>query len=97
MSSTRYPSDPEKSEKIRRFLSQLESSQSQIVYKCLVEIRTKFAVGDCQKAKSLVSLGLVPKLVSLLERPNSKIVDVALSILGNLTLHKKPRDKVTKR
>lgn len=93
MSATQS-SGPDRTEKIRKFLAQLESSQAPVVYKCLVDIRTKYAVGDCQKAKNLVSLGLVSKLVPLLERPNSKIVDVALSILGNLTLHKKPRDKV---
>ena len=93
--SSGQSSDPERTETIKKFLHQLESSQSQIVYKCLVEIRTKFAGSDYQKAKNLVSHGLVSKLVPLLERPNSKIVDVTLSILGNLTLHRKPRDKVT--
>ena len=88
--------DPVKEEKLRKILSGLESPHSQNVYRCLVDIRTKYATGDYQKSKALVSLGLVGKLIPLLERPNSKIVDVALSILGNLTLHRKPREKVCK-
>lgn len=87
--------DRQRAEKIRNFLSQLECSEHQTVLKCLVDIRTKFAVADGQKSKSLVSHGLIEKLLPLLERPNSKIVDITLSILGNLTLHKKPRAKVT--
>jgi hypothetical protein len=86
--------DSRKTEKIQKILSGLESSHSQTVYRCLVDIRTKYAAADGQKAKTLVSFGLVGKLIPLLERPNSKIVDVALSILGNLTLHRKPREKV---
>ena len=86
--------DLRKAEKITKILSGLESSHSHNVYRCLVDIRTKYATGDPQKSKALVSMGLVAKLIPLLERPNSKIVDVALSILGNLTLHRKPREKV---
>ena len=92
--SSNSNSDSRKAEKIEKILSGLESSHSQSVYRCLVDIRTKFATGDGQKAKTLVSFGLIGKLIPLLERPNSKIVDVTLSILGNLTLHRKPREKV---
>jgi hypothetical protein len=56
-------SDSEKAEKLRKILSELKSPDSQNVYKCLVEIRTKFAVADGQKAKPLVSMGLISKLV----------------------------------
>ena len=35
---------------------------------------------------------LAIKLLSLLERPNSKVVDVSLSILGNIAMFPKTRD-----
>ena len=38
---------------------------------------------------------LAIKLLALLERPNSKVVDVSLSILGNLAMFPKPRDAMT--
>ena len=37
---------------------------------------------------------LATKLVSFLERPNSKIVDVSLSVLGNLAMYDKPREAI---
>lgn len=40
-------------------------------------------------------IDLAVKLLGLLERPNSKVVDVSLSILGNIAMFPKPRDAVT--
>ena len=40
-------------------------------------------------------IDLTIKLLALLERPNSKVVDVSLSILGNLAMFSKPRDAMT--
>ena len=37
--------------------------------------------------EQLVEKGVVTKLVHHLKRPNSKIVDVVLSILGNLSIN----------
>ena len=39
---------------------------------------------------------LATMLLNLLERPKSKVVDVSLSILGNLAMHEKPRDTMVK-
>ncbi len=68
MGDSLITNDSRKSEKLQKILSGLDSSQSHNVYRCLVEIRTKFATNDGQKAKSLVSMGLVAKLIPLLER-----------------------------
>ena len=46
--------------------------------------RTKFMDGYVEQ---LVEKGVVTKLVHHLKRPNSKIVDVVLSILGNLSIN----------
>ncbi len=68
MTDSLINNDSRKAEKIQKILSGLDSPHSHNVYRCLVEIRTKFATNDGQKAKSLVSMGLVAKLIPLLER-----------------------------
>ena len=66
------------------------------VYRSLVAIKTKYSLdsGDGGGAAILVNNCLVPKLVDLLKRPNSRIVDVSLSILGNMLVTKLPREQV---
>ena len=63
---------------------------SKDVYKILVTIRTK----HMDKNDVLIQNGLVPKLAHHLKRPNSKVVDVALSILGNLLLNEVARKQI---
>ena len=63
---------------------------SKDVYKILVTIRTK----HMDKNEVLIQNELVLKLAQLLKRPNSKVVDVALSILGNLLLNEVARKQI---
>ena len=78
----------------RKLLPKLDTGQpSDQVYRSLVAIKTKYS----NEVDLLVRQGLVAKLVQLLKRPNSKIVDLSLSILGNLLIHKLPREQVQKK
>ena len=75
-------------------LGRLGSSEpSDRVYRTLVTIRLKFSLVDAY-IPILVECKLVEKLIPLLQRPNSKIVDISLSLLGNLAIHKVPREQV---
>ncbi len=81
-------------------LSRLDPSSSSSVYAALVELRTKHlrhhrgGPGSVDRALVDKPAPLLRKLVRLLNRPNSKIVDVTLSILGNLMLSEGPRKAV---
>ena len=63
---------------------------SKDLYKVLVTIRTK----HMNEEKLLIQEGIVPKLVCHLKRPNAKIADVTLSILGNLLLIEDARKQI---
>ncbi len=63
------------------------------VYASLISLRTKH-LKSASTSADLVKKGLVRRLLTLLQRPNTKIVDVTLSILGNLMLESVPRKQV---
>lgn len=71
-------------------LDQDPALASRDLYKVLVTIRTKFM----DKDNVLIQNGAIVKLVQHLKRPNSKVVDVVLSILGNLMLHAEARKQI---
>ena len=71
-------------------LDQDPALNSKDLYKVLVTIRTK----HMNQETILLQEGAVGKLVHHLKRPNSKIVDVVLSILGNLFLHEEARKQI---
>ena len=72
-------------------LQKLEQDlSSKDVYKILVTIRTKYM----EQSDTLIANGVVNKLALHLKRPNSKVVDVALSILGNLVLNEEARKQI---
>ncbi len=73
-----------------RKIDQQPSLPTRELYKVLVTLRQKYVdeAGDVQAA---IDNGVISKLVPLLKRPNSKIVDVVLSTLGNLMLHEEAR------
>ncbi len=75
--------------KLLRKLQQEPSLPSKDIYKVLVVIRTKYMLESV-----LIEHNVVESLVQLLERPNSKVVDISLSILGNLMLHESARRQV---
>jgi len=76
-----------------KLLPKLEAGvPSDQVYRSLVTIRCKYSVEDKHQTL-LEESGLVAKLIPLLKRPNSKIVDMALSVLGNLLMNKTSRDQ----
>ena len=75
-------------------ISLLDCKQpSDLIYRTLVTIRCKYSVND-KYINALVNHELVAKLIPLLQRPNSKIVDMSLSVLGNLLMHRRPREQV---
>ena len=59
-------------------LDQDPALNSRDLYKVLVTIRTK----HMNQEDVLINEGAIGKLIQHLKRPNSKIVDVVLSILG---------------
>jgi len=61
----------------------LQSPEVKDNLKALLEIRTK-TLKTKPGVKSLLKQNFVRDLVSLIEKPNSKVVDISLSILGNL-------------
>ena len=71
-------------------LDQDPALNSKDLYKVLVTIRTK----HMNQEEILLKEGAVGKLVHHLKRPNSKIVDVVLSILGNLFLNEEARKQI---
>ena len=77
-----------------KLLPKLDASQaSDQVYRSLVTIRCKYSVHEHYRTLMEES-GLVEKLIPLLQRPNSKIVDMSLSVLGNILMYKVPREQV---
>ncbi len=83
-------------------LSRLDpSAHNSALFAALVELRTKHLRrradegpgGEFRAATQQARL--VRRLVRLLGRPNSKIVDVTLSILGNLMLSEAARKAVS--
>ena len=71
-------------------LDQDPALNSKDLYKVLVTIRTK----HMNQEAILLQEGAIGKLVNHLKRPNSKIVDVVLSILGNLLLNEEARKQI---
>lgn len=71
-------------------LDQDPALASKDLYRVLVTIRTKYM----DDVSTLIECGAVPRLVQHLKRPNSKIVDIVLSILGNLMLHEEARKQI---
>ena len=61
------------------------------LYKVLVDLRTKYID---QNGHFLIKNGIISKIIQHLKRPNSKIVDVVLSILGNLLLESEARKQI---
>ena len=82
------PSDQETRSLVQKLELELSSKD---VYKVLVTIRTK----HMEQSNILIENGLVLSLVRILKRPNSKVVDVALSILGNLLLNDFARKQIS--
>ena len=82
--------DPPTVARLVHKLDQDPALSSKDLYKVLVTIRTK----HMDQETILLEEGAVPKLVHHLKRPNSKIVDVVLSILGNLCLHNEARKQI---
>ena len=84
-------SDPASGRDPDALLSGLDpDSDPSRLFQTLVSLRTKHLKSK-EKTRVLLDKGLVKRLVLLLQRPNSKIVDVTLSILGNLMLEPLPR------
>ena len=81
-----------------RLVQRLNPSEpSSKVVAALTAIRTNFLTGSTvdPALRPFIDNGvLLKKLFLLLERPNSKIVDVGLSILGNLCLESDVRRKI---
>ena len=79
---------------VQKILSSLDPNLSSTkIYNNLIQIRTKHLKNESIQ-DDLIQGGIVGKIVSLLERPNSKIVDICLSILGNLMMKQTPKKQV---
>ena len=87
------PESRTKLERILVILTKTGSSSAQI-YHSLVSLRTKW-IKSKSGVECLIRSGLVGKLLPLLQRPNSKVLDITLSILGNLMLEEGPRHQVS--
>lgn len=73
----------------------LASSSSDVVYKALLELRGKY-IKQTNKAgtKRFREKGGLKLLMRLIQKPSTKIVDIALSILGNCCLEEETRKEV---
>ncbi|XP_040564552.1 uncharacterized protein [Lepeophtheirus salmonis] len=73
----------------------LKSSSVEIVG-ALVSIKSRVSIVPPNKKllELLIKSNIVSQLVSLLSRPNSKIVDLSLSILATLLLQETPRNQI---
>ena len=71
-------------------LDQNPALGSRNLYEILVTIRTKYMDQNVK----LIQNGAITKLVQHLKRPNAKIVDVVLSILGNLLMQSEARKQM---
>jgi len=63
------------------------------LYATLVQTRTLHIKKE-DLLEALIEDGLLAKLIKLLARPNSRVVDVTLSILGNLMMKSTARKKI---
>ncbi|XP_046396291.1 armadillo repeat-containing protein 5 [Ischnura elegans] len=68
-----------------KLVQKLGCSSPSVVYQALVEIRTK-EVNSANGVALLRKRGILKYFVRLLQKPNEKIIDVTLSILGNCCL-----------
>lgn len=102
MSDPRGVFDPNRRKEIPYLMSKLDGGQpSTVIYKSLSCLRSyffsSFSSAIHPKLKTAVENGqLLKALLKLLEKPNAKIVDVTLSILGNLFLVESVRIQVLK-
>ena len=76
---------------VHEFLSKLKSSS--ITYDDLVEIKSK-VVNTREGAKLIIKNDLLKDLVNFMDKPNEKILDITLSILGNCCLDEDTRKEV---
>lgn len=80
--------------KKKHIFLKLKSSSSSVAYEGLLEIRS-----NIMKAKDgfkvLRENNILNELVSFLHKPNEKILDVTLSILGNCCLDSDCRNEVS--
>lgn len=80
--------------KEKNIFSKLKSSESSVAYDGLLQIRS-----DITKTKegfqTLRENKVLRDLVNLLHKPNEKILDVTLSILGNCCLDSDCRNEVS--
>lgn len=80
-------------DQIRRLLGNFNSSSSSTIYQALVDVRTKIIRTE-EKSSIFVLLGGIQYLTKFLQKPNDKILDVTLSILGNCCLKDEARVQV---
>ncbi|KAG8230684.1 hypothetical protein J437_LFUL010761, partial [Ladona fulva] len=73
-----------------RLMQKLRSSSPSVVYQALIEIRTK-EVNSANGVAFLRKSGALKYFVKFLQKPNEKILDVTLSILGNCCLENETR------
>lgn len=76
--------------------SKLKSSSSCVVYNGLLELRSNITKTK-EGLKTLRENKVLKLLVDFLHRPNEKILDVTLSILGNCCLDSDCRNEVSTR
>jgi hypothetical protein len=79
--------------KERDIFSKLNSSSSCVVYDGLIELRSN--ITKTKGLKILRENEILKVLVDLLHKPNEKILDMSLSILGNCCLDSHCRNEVS--
>jgi hypothetical protein len=79
--------------KEKDIFSKLNSSSSCVVYDGLLELKSN--VTKTKGLKALSENGILKVLVDFMHRPNEKILDMSLSILGNCCMDSHCRNEVS--
>ena len=74
-------------------VAELSSPKPHRIQKALIQIRTQF-LKEKDGISRLRQRGGLPKLIHILEGDNEKLIDIALSILGNCCMDQKFRQEV---
>lgn len=76
--------------RIQYLFDKMSTDQVTVIYRVLTELRTEF-VPHPRRLSAFIQAGGLKHLVTHLQKPEKKIVDVSLSVLGHCVMEQEPR------